>query len=233
MNKSLKKLIAVVITFAFLLTSVGLSQAIEVNKTVTSKEKVESEPYTFYRYGPDGSVTPIDIEVDVKNIDDVEKFITDKCEELFEKDNQIQNFIQSKIDNYIENKKQVNLTFDFGYLRVKSKGRGFHYNTVLLGKLLIRYILFRFGLPRPASIFAKPVVFCRYPNDNSSQTTITPIIRARFGIDATKQINGSHSLLLISFVGYTSWLGRFSKTPSDALPRTLSGVATFAFWNKI
>lgn len=233
MNKRIKKIIVVVITFSFLLTAVSLSQAISVNKTVSIEEKVESETFTFYRYGPDGAVTPIDVEVDVKNIDDIEEFLTDKCEELFEKDNEIQNFLESKINSFREKRTQNNLTFDFGYLRVKSKGIGLHYNTALLGQLMLRYILFRIGLPRPSSIFAKPIVFCRYAGDNNSKTTITPIIRTRLGIDAAKQINGSHSLLLINFVGFTSWIGRFSKTPFDAFPRTLSGFASIAFWNEI
>jgi hypothetical protein len=233
MNNTIKKIIVVAITFAFLLTAVGLSQAIAVNKAVSSEEKVVSETFTFYRYGPDGSVTPINVEVDVKNIDDVEEFLTEKCEELFEKDNEIQNFLESKINSFRENRIQNNLKYDFGYLRVKSKGIGLHYNTALLGQLMLRYILFRLGLPRPSSIFAKPVVFCRYAGDNSSQTTITPIIRTRLRIDAAKQINGSHSLLLISFVGITTWIGRFSITPFDVMPRRISGVATFAFWNKI
>ena len=233
MNKNIKKIIVVAITFTFLLTAVGISQAIAINKTVSTDEKIESETLTFYRYGPDGTVTPIEVEVDTKNIDNIEDFLADKCEELFEKDTEIQNFVQSKINSYIENRKQVNLSFDFGYLHVKSKGKGFHYNTALLGEIILRYVLFKLGLPRPQSIFAKPLVFCRYSGDNSSQTTITPMIRSLFRTNATTQINGNHSLLLISFVGITSWCGRFSITPSNIIPKTLNGIARFAFLNEI
>ena len=159
--------------------------------------------------------------------------LEDKCKELFEKDTEIQNFTKNKINSFTENRTQFNLSFDFGFLHVKSKGRGFHYNTVLLGQIIFRYALFRLGLPRPQSIFAKPLVFCRYSRDNSSQTTITPIIRSAFRTNETTQINGNHSLLLISFVGITSWVGRFSRTPFDIIPKTLNGIARFAFWNEI
>jgi hypothetical protein len=59
------------------------------------------------------------------------------------------------------------------------------------------------------------------------------MIRSALRINETKQINGSHSLLLISFVGITTWLGRFSITPSNIVPKALNGVARFAFWNEI
>lgn len=233
MKRNIKKIITMIITFTFLLSAVSISQANAVNKTILKDEKIETEKVTLYRYGPDGSVTPIEVEVDTENIDDIEEFLADKCEELFQKDTEIQNFVKSKINNFMENRTQFNLSFDFGYLHVKSKGKGFHYNTVLLGKIMLRYILFRLGLPRPQSIFAKQIIFCRYPRDNSSQTTITPIIRSVFRPNATTQINGNHSLMLISFVGFTSWLGRFSRTPFDIIPKTLNGVAKFAFWNEI
>ena len=233
MKKNIKKMITIAITFTFLLTAVNLSQANAVNKTILKDEKIETEKFTFYRYGPDGTVTPIEIEVDTKNIDNIEDFLADKCEELFEKDTEIQNFLKSKINSFMANRTQFNLSFNFGYLHVKSKGRGFHYNTALLGEIILRYALFRLGLPRPQSIFAKPLVFCRYSGDNSSQTTITPIIRSLFRTNATTQINGNHSLLLISFVGITSWIGRFSRTPFDIFPKTLNGIARFAFWKEI
>jgi len=233
MKKNIKKMITIAITFTFLLTAVNLSQANAVNKTILKDEKIETEKFTFYRYGPDGSVTPIEIEVDTKNIDNIGEFLADKCEELFQKDTEIQNFVKSKINNFMENRTQFNLSFDFGYLHVKSKGKGFHYNTVLLGKIMLRYFLFRLGLPRPQSILAKQLIFCRYPTDNTSQTTITPIIRSIFRPNATTQIYGNHSLLLISFVGFTSWLCRFSRTPFDIIPKTLNGIAKFAFWKEI
>ena len=47
------------------------------------------------------------------------------------------------------------------------------------------------------------------------------------------KINGSHNLLLLNFVGITTWIGRFSITPLKIIPKSLNGVARLAYWTEI
>lgn len=169
--------------------------------------KVLTQEMTLYRHGPDGTIEPIKVVLKYLENEDIDEVIADKCEELFKEDKELNQTLFSG--------------FKLGfYCTVKSRGRGFHYQMQLAGKLLIRYSLVRLGLPRMHSLLTTPIVFCSYKKDPRANTTITPLV-----LNISKHMSGNHTVLVRNFVGITSWSGRFSITPLDIFPRSFYGLA--------
>ena len=220
MNKGYKKITAILITITFLLTLASTSSAFSIKKenlnfeekTQTEEEFLE-ETVTIFRHGLDGSINPIEVDIRYKEGQDVSEAINEKCDELLLEDNEIQDFLGNVSNISIG-----------AFCKIQSKGKGFHYQMKLLGKIAIRYILFRLGLPRIHTILNKPVILCKYKNDPKANTTITSMI-----LKGRKQFTeGDHIVFVHSFVGYTSWFGRFSFTPFNLFPRSFTGYAKFA-----
>ena len=157
--------------------------------------------------------------IELEESQDLGDVLIEQCDILLENDEEIQQIVQ-----------QANNKSIFGFFtRVQSTGKGFHYKTLLLEKLYLRYLLWKFQLPRIAPFFAKPFVFCRYGNDLTAKTIIQPIL---WGNEtAPRIIEGTHSVFVNNFIGYSTWFVRFSY--SAILPRTFSGYGRFAFCNKI
>ena len=214
MSKNKNKIIVLFITHIFLIS--GLVTASEINNENSIEKSAEevtsvsiSKTVILYRHGVDGSITPIKVKINSGNSKDTGDAILEKCQELFENDTEFENL--SKI--------KVNI-----YSIVKSKGRGFHYQMQLLGKLSIRYILFRLGLPRIHTLCNNPLIVCKYKNEEA-KTTIKPLILPNLEVE----MNGSHVVIVHNFVGFTSWVGRFALTPLNLTPRSFYGIARLAF----
>ena len=214
-----KKLLVTIISLLFLTTGVVSSYANEINKSIEKTEEAPEENVqlstvvTLYRHGVDGSIKPLNVNIKYWDNEDLGDAIAEKCEELFKNDDEFKD---------LENLSNIKLGF---YSIVSSKGRGFHYQMALLGKLTIRYVLFRLGLPRVHSLFITPLIVCKYKNDPKAKTTIKSIILG----GRTKEINGSHMVIAHNFIGITSWIGRFSFTPLNILPKSFFGIARFTF----
>jgi len=222
--KNLKnKLIVLIICLTFLLPCINISSAenlefFRLSENENCKESTNFKKiYTFYRYGPDGSISPVQVEIDLNNKGNLGDIIADKCEELFENDIEMQKLVEIELEN---------LTFGF-ICKVKSQGRGFHYKSMILEKIVLRFILFRLGLPRITTILHTPLIFCRYAKDDAAKTTITQIFGKNDTTNKTKIVNGNHSIIAQNFIGYTTWFGRFSKTFFDLIPRAFAGISRF------
>ena len=202
-----------------LLTTIATASALTINnKTNTDKTEIISstEKITIYRYGLDGKAQPIEIEVNAKEGQTIDDALMQKCDELFENDAEMQNAMNS-----------TNRSIAF-FSRVTSRGKGLHYKSMLLGSIAYRAILFRLGLPRLSTFLHRTIVFCRYKEDADAKTTIRPILS-----NTTKVMNGTHSVFILNFIGYTTWIGRFSKSPFDATPRHFSGIGRFVFCKEL
>ena len=137
--------------------------------------------------------------------------IADKCQELFENDEELQEYLTS-------------IGIKLGFIcKIKSRGKGFHYQTKLIEKILLRFIRFRLALPRLNTLLTSPLVFCRYKKDLNANTTITSLL-----LSNTKYVSGNHTVIVHNFIGFTTWFGRFSFSPLDLISRSLFGVAKFA-----
>ena len=73
MIKITKKYAAIVMCIIFLLSIASNSSAIilqqqqeEKNEELTKESIITSRTVTFYRYGPDESVTPVEVEIDLE-----------------------------------------------------------------------------------------------------------------------------------------------------------------------
>lgn len=202
-------------TFVMLVCLAIIMPAISVSYSETTEEKaISTETITLFRYGPDGSITPIKVKIEAKDGKDIGEAIADKCEELFENDAEMQNYVEKSISI-------GNYTIDFGIIKVKSHGRGFHFKTKFLERLALNIILFKLNLPRLGVMVTKQLVFCKYSKDAKAKTTIDPILRNK--TNTTKIVTGPHSVLVINLIGFTTWFGRISISP--ILPRAFSGIA--------
>jgi hypothetical protein len=229
MKITTKRLAVIFICLAFLLPSITVSSA-ENLKFFKSSENMNlkeissvKKTYTIYRFGPDGSISPIQVDIDLDKGQDLGEIIANKCEELFEKDIEMQKLIEIELEN---------LTFGF-ICKIKSQGRGFHYKSMLLEKMIIRFFLFRFGLPRITTILHTPLIVCRYAKDTSAKTKITQLFGKNDTINKTMIIEGNHTVIAQNFIGYTTWIGRFSKSLLDIVPRAFAGIARFAICIKL
>lgn len=215
MRKISKKTISLIVAITFLLTTIATASALTIdNKSNTDETEIiySTEKITIYRYGLDGKVQPIEIEVNEKDGQTIDDALMKKCDELFENDVEMQKAMNS-----------TNKSISF-FSRVTSQGKGFHYKSMLLESIAYRFILIRLGLPRLSTFLHKTIVFCKYTNDINAETTIRPILS-----NTTKVMEGSHSVFILNFIGYTTWIGRFSKSPFDLAPRHFSGIGRFVF----
>jgi len=222
MRNTTKKIIILHICLIIISSSFALVSAegiddvfvknIPIEETLTSTESM-----VFYRYGPDGKITPVKVDLDLKSYDSIDEAISSKCDELFEKDYEMQNFFEGP-----------NLTS--GVLcKVKSHGKGFHYKSLILERLLLKFVLIRMGLPRLQTLISTPFVICRYSKDETANTTIVSILDKNL----TTGMEGNHTVLVYNFIGYTTWIGRFSKSLFNIIPRAFSGYAKLAICRRL
>ena len=219
-----KKLIVIFILLVFVTSGITTTSALTVHNNIVGDQNessldrtIQTKKVTLYRYGPDGSTTSIEVEINLNDEQNIGEIMADKCEELFENDEEMQN--QPKLFNY-----------SIGFVcKVKSYGKGSHYKTMLIEKLIVRFILFRLGLPRLFTILNKPLVLCKYQSDSDAKTVYNPILRP----NATPvTVNGTHKVAAINFLGFTSWFGRFSFSLFDVVPRAFSGIANLVVCKK-
>jgi len=229
MKTTTKKLLVIFIFLAFLLPSITVSSA-ENLKFFKSSENMNLDEtshikkiYTIYRFGPDGAISPIKVDIDIDEGKNIGESIANKCEELFEKDIEMQKLIEIELEN---------LTFGF-ICKVKSHGRGFHYKSMLLEKIISRIVLFRLGLPRITTILHTPFILCRYAKDTNAKTTITKLFGKNDTVNKTMIIEGNQTVIAQNFIGYTTWIGRFSKSILDRVPRAFAGIARFVICIKL
>lgn len=225
------KIIVILMALIFLLTSfagaVEVSKKIEVKDTEDENEVFEEIEYTVYRFSPDGEITPVDIKILLKDGDDLWSLIEQKCDELFEQDLELQNYINTLViddtNDTDENETDTNNSrIVMRFCRVRSHGRGFHFKTKTHVSILTKFKWFKIGIPKVFVYARKPIVYCRYPNDPKAKTVVTPLLDK----NSTVVINGSHSVTVKNLVGYATWHGRFCFSPFNLLPRAFSGIAS-------
>jgi hypothetical protein len=220
LRKLEKKLIAISMSLAFLMSGLATASALTVTNKVDEQEETPSETdlitktMTFYRCGLDGSVKTIELNLELEEEQDIGDALIAQCDKLLENDEEMQEILQQKQNN----------TFGI-FVRIQSVGRGFHYKTMLFEKVYLRYLLWKLGFPRVATLLAKPLVFCSYSQDFNAKTIIKPLRKNA----EEKVMEGCHSVIVNSFIGYTTWVGRFAYAPMTIIPRVFSGYARFAF----
>ena len=200
MKKILKKSIAIFMLFTFLtslvLTSSAISMSSNLNtsvKIVTAESTSQFKEVTIFRHGPDKSITPMTVTIEIKNNQDLGEAIADKCLELFDNDTEMQPLIS------FNNSTTTILS------KIRSHGRGLHLKSMFHMQLLKRLKILPFLPPYFRTAIFLPVNFCKYSNDPKAKTVVKPIISQE-----NKTYEGPHSVLNIGFIGYSGWIGHVS-----------------------
>jgi hypothetical protein len=103
---------------------------------LTSNEVNDYEEFTIYRFGLNGDVTPLEIQVPIIENKNFRNIVADKCKELFDNDKEMQEFKTN--DENTSNK-----------FEVKSEGKGFFF---CLRPLLLKN----------RRVLLRSVLICRY-----------------------------------------------------------------------
>ena len=225
MRKIIKKTLAVSITLIFLFSVFSTGSA----KSTVNDIESDFEKFTLYRHDIDGSVTEVIVDININQDKDLGELLEEKCKELFGKDTDFQSYLKEPGDFQ---KLFENFTGSWGILLISSHGRGFHFRSKPLLKMLVVKRLFKLRLPKIVSSVKTPVIFCRYPKDPKANTTITPLVRSLFGFGA-KNMTGNHSVYVRNFIGFTTWSGRSSFSPFDRFPRAFFGLCQKAICHKL
>jgi hypothetical protein len=227
MNKKINNTLVVLSVLLFVFSSMGSAYAASLTaENEKNYNELEQKSITIYRIGPNGDIIPIKIDLE-ESIEDIGAFIEKKCDELFEKDLELQEYIKTLQTD--ENNTKINISGAYGVIRIKSQGRGFHFKTKTNVRITTRFKLFKIMLPRIMISARKCLVFANYANDSKARTTFYPLIRSNSNNDTNltaKIVEGAHSVIVTKFTGYTTWIGRFSNVlfDFDILPRAFSGV---------
>jgi len=221
MKKNYNKPLAIIICVLFLLTiaQAGMSESLNSEKKEETKNEIITQKIILYRYGINGEITPVEVEIDLTE-EDLGKAMQDKCQELFEEDQELQDYFS----NLEIKTKKSGLNFGWGSYRISSHGKGYHFKTKWILRLIIKIIIIKLGLPRINLPGRRRVIICNYNKDPNANTTIEPILGI-IGTRSLTYIEGNHSIFVNNFAGFTTWIGRFSR--SFLLPRAFYGVGTF------
>lgn len=202
MRELVKKLSVIFVTLIFLVLGSTVASVASVQEG-PSDESEFTRTVTLYRYGPDGSVTPISVNYDPADGQDIDEVIVEKCSRLLENDPVIKNYI---FDGNIS----INLS---GISRVRSKGVGFHWKSPfgirIPFTIVLRYGMFQI-VPLRYKIFGMnviPRVYCEYLEDENAFTEITPLSTPLRHNGDTIPIEGNHTVAVYGFIGYTGWRG--------------------------
>jgi len=169
-----------------------------------------SEIVTLYRYGPDGTIIPVNVNVAYGEGQNLDEAIVKKCSELLDNDVEMQDYISS---NGLKN-----ISY---WSHVSSWGIGQHWKSPFRFRIpllmLLRFKLFP-DVPFRYKIFGInviPWVFCNYSNDENAHTKIETLSTPTRPKNTTI-IYGMHNVLAIGFFGYTYWLGTHAKWFDDS-----------------
>lgn len=192
------------ISLIFILLTTGLiSQSIAF-----ANEKTQStEKFTIYRHGPDGTITPMQIDVSLDKEKDIQEAISKKLEEFITDDLEIQNYLSS-------DRGAKNISF---YTSVKSWGKGLHLQSPFRFRIpflfLLRFRLFP-DVPLRYKILGLnviPRVHCNYMNDVDAKTTLELLPTKSRPVKETVLIEGAHNVTAYGFIGYTFWRGMYAR----------------------
>jgi hypothetical protein len=161
------------------------------NNNLTTKPK---EIITLYRYGLDGKITEMQIEVEIEEVTDIYDAVEKKCMELVQNDEEFKEVIGNP--NISRNITSI----------VKSRGKGFHLHFIFTVKWVKMIDFFQLLPPFQYRRLPIPIIYSKYKSDELAQTQITPI----YDMANTSVITGPHSVSVIGFIGFKWWSGHIS-----------------------
>ncbi len=222
MEKNLKKILVLATCFVFFLTIAQNAISVEIKNEIKEDKIIEKDSYsetiTLYRYGLNGEIKPVRVTFELAEDEDLSLAIQEKCRELFENDEEFQSYIKEDINNSENN---TNISLGLGKFRVASRGKGFHIQSKMLEKILVRLLLRKLLLPPNLIRLRTKSIACFY-RSNLSTTFIKPVVSIYGNNTNNTLFTGPHTLLMTGFKGYTGWFKRVKYTPF--IGRSLFGV---------
>ena len=194
-----KKLIVILIVLSFLTSGIAIASGEQVNKIYNyHPEKVKPEKeeniltVTLFKHEFDGSKTPIEIELNLDEVKDIEQAIEDQCDELLEKDPIYRSLIEENVTQEL-------------FMKIRSRGRGIHFRFNSRVQFFKLYKLFPLLPPYFRTFILVPLVFCQYKRDKQAFTVLSQIQ----GNNSTT-IVGPHRVISVGFYGISWWVGKVS-----------------------
>jgi len=201
-----KKLAVISVLLLFLISGFAGASFASI-KDNPSSDSVSTETVTLYRCGPDGTATPINVDITFKEGQNLDELIAKKCSELFDKDMAMKTYL-------LGGNSSINMS---GIAHIRSVGTGFHWKSPVGFRIpfstILRYRMFSV-VPLRYKIFGMkviPRVYCEYLNDKDAVTEITPLPTPMRHSGNTTRIEGNHTVAVYGFVGYTGWWGMNAK----------------------
>jgi len=197
MLKFEKKIIVTLVSIIILISGFSTISATSIKKdsSYSNQEETSSltKTVTVYRYGADGSITPVEVEIELKEGQDFNEAIEEKCLQILTNDPEFKGLLNDNIS-----RSSISL--------IKSRGRGLHLRFCLSITWLKKFDLFPL---LPPYIFRRvniPIIYCKYRFDQKAITKITPLL----DLSNTTIITGPHIVRSIGFYGFKWWLGHIS-----------------------
>ena len=223
MHQIMKKLTVVSVLLFVLVSGLAVASSVSIPKS-SIDDSIRTETVTLYRYGPDGTVTPIQVNIDLKEEQNIDEAIAEKCSELFGNDMAMRSYLS-------DGNSSINFS---GLAHIRSVGVGFHWKSPVGFRIpfttILRYRMFSV-VPLRYKIFGMkviPRVYCEYLNDKDAVTEITPLPTPLRHSGNTTRIEGNHTVAIFGFVGYTGWWGMNAKYIDAHKMRTwIDGYAFF------
>jgi len=228
MHETTKKLMVVSVLLFVLISGLTGAYSASIPKSSTDGS-IHTETVTLYRYGPDGTITPININIAFQEGQNPDEAIAQKCSELVSTDIGIQTYLSG-------NNNMTNVSM---FARVTSFGAGSHLKSFFSIRIpflsLLKYGLLQ-NLPLRYKIFGPrwiPIIVCNYSKDEGAKTSIetvpTPIRPNKTEIT----IEGKHAIWVSYFVGYVGWRGTSADFYDTRGLRTgFDGYASFIIYEK-
>jgi hypothetical protein len=218
-----KKLTVISVLLLFLVSGFAGASFASIKDNL-SDDSVNNETVTLYRYGPDGTVTPIQVNIDLEDGQNVDEAVAEKCSELFNNDMAMRSYLS-------DGNSSINFS---GMAHIRSVGTGFHWKSPVGFRIpfttILRYRMFSV-VPLRYKLFGMkviPRVYCEYLNDKDAVTEITPLPTPMMHSGNTTRIEGNHTVAIFGFVGYTGWWGMNAKYIDAHKMRTwIDGYAFF------
>ena len=200
MNNLNKKLLVIFMSMTFIMSGIATVSGVSVTKEATQEENSSEEPdiniqtVTLYRCGPDGSTTPVEVEIELKDGEDINDAIFEKCGELFQEDEEFQSLANN--DN----------TSRYFLTKIRSRGRGLHLKFTPRIQVVKKFKIFPLLPPYLRTAIFIPTIFCQYKGDAKAFTITDPLI----GDENATRVDGPQKVWAVGFIGFKFWFGHIS-----------------------
>ncbi|MFH1101638.1 MAG: hypothetical protein V1726_06360 [Methanobacteriota archaeon] len=194
MNKNLIKIsITILIILISLPPLTGANPLTETYNDIVSEKQTREITEYIYRFGPDGSITPIPVTLRLCTGEEIENALFNSCIDHVLQDLELRDYLTESGRNLS------------GFSFIRSRGRGIIYDFttyIPVKRFFKKYP----NLPPFNRLMDVHFIHASYRRDPRATTHIRSFISGNDTI-----YTGSHSIDANNFIGYTTWVGVLAK----------------------